>query len=158
MSLLERAYRITGDRRYLDAALRALAPLQTNVRDGGLLRCFGGDCRHPFFEEYPTHPASYVLNGFMFTLVGLHDLASVAPSSSAGADFQAGLRTLATVLPRYDYEGRPSYSLTQDTIPGIAPDWAPSYHPVDVYLLEALDSVSPHVVFGHYAVRWASTI
>ena len=75
MSFLERAYRMTGSVKYRDAALRALIPLETkpirsDIRDS------------VFFEEYPAEQ-NHVLNGFMFTLIGLHDLASIAPLSGA---------------------------------------------------------------------------
>lgn len=32
---------------------------------------------HVWFEEYPTTPGSFVLNGFMYSLIGLHDFANV---------------------------------------------------------------------------------
>ena len=158
MSLLERAFRLTGKRSYLRTAIRAVKPVETSVAKGGLERCFFGNCGLPFYEEYPSDPPSYVLNGFMFTLVGLYDLASVAPGSSAGADFEHGMKTLRTILPRYDYGGIPSYALSQVTIKGQAVDPAPAYHPVVVYLLNALNSVRPSPILRTYAKRWAATI
>lgn len=68
MSLLVRAWHTTRDEHYLKAARRAVKPLTLDVTRGGLKRRLAGG---PFFEEYPTTPPSHVLNGFMFTLIGL---------------------------------------------------------------------------------------
>jgi heparosan-N-sulfate-glucuronate 5-epimerase len=159
MSLLERAYRMTGDTRYRRAAVRALAPLQTDVRDGGLRRCFFGNCRLPFYEEYATNPPSYVLNGFMFTLFGLYDLASIAPRSKALSMYEAGRQTLATALPQYDIRGVSSYDLTHLTAGEPTPPIADQmYAGVHVYLLRALDALEPNGLFRFYANRWAANV
>ena len=71
MSLLTRAWRSTGDARYLTAADAALAPFRLSVAAGGVVTSFLGDAAHPYYEEYPTEPASLTLNGFMFSLFGL---------------------------------------------------------------------------------------
>ena len=147
MSLLERAYRLTGRGVYRRAALRALRPLEVTPGRTALVRCYS-DCRHPFFEEYPTRPGSHVLNGFMFTLVGLYDLASVAPHSHALGLYQAGRRTLRLALPRYDSDGVARYCLSS---PAIA---SQSYQAIHVYLLRALDSLSRDKRFEFYARRW----
>ena len=155
MSLLSRAYRLTGEQRYRLSALRALPPLSVAVTEGGLRRCFFGDCARPFFEEYPTTPPSYVLNGFMFTLIGLYDLASIAPKSRALSMYAAGRRTLNAALPKYDFGGVATYDLSHKTVPGRKPEPAsPDYQAIHVYLLRALDSLGSNSRFRHYADRW----
>jgi heparosan-N-sulfate-glucuronate 5-epimerase len=158
MSLLVRAYGLTGKERYRAAAVRALAPLQVRTRDGGLKHCFEGDCARPFFEEYPTIPPSHVLNGFMFTLVGLYDLASIAPRSPALAMYRAGRRTLTTVLPLYDNDGFASYDLTHLTVAGRKAGIASAgYQAAHINLLHTLDSLEPDPRFRHYAARWEAS-
>ena len=95
-----------------------------------------GNCRLPFLEEYPTPHPLYVLNGFMFTLLGLYDLASVAPRSEAHSLYLAGRRTLTAALPSYDRAGVALYDLASTHI---APQ---SYQAVQLYLLRALSSLS----------------
>jgi hypothetical protein len=148
MSLLERAYRVTRRGVYLAAAVRALQPLEAPLTDGGLERCYRSSCRMRFFEEYPTRPPSDVLNGFMFTLVGLYDLASVAPGSRAMALYQAGRRTLHLVLPRYDSHGIGRYCLS-------SPQIADRLHEaLQIFLLRALNSLAPDHRLVFYADRW----
>jgi hypothetical protein len=159
MSLLERAYRLTGKRRYRSAALQALPPLRMRVVDGGLSRCFLANCSRRFLEEYPTTPPSYVLNGFMYTLIGLYDLASIAPDSGALSMYAAGRRTLEVALPKYDIHGLASYDLTHLTMHGHEPAIASAdYQAIHIYLLRALDSLKPNRRFRYYAARWEANI
>jgi hypothetical protein len=148
MSLLERAYRLTNSRRYLAAAIRALQPLERPVGAGGLRRCFRNDCRLLFFEEAPTREPSFILNGFMFTLVGLYDLSTVAPSSNAQTLYLAGRRTLHAALPAYDHGGLASYDLLTGRIADA------TYQAIHVYLLRALNSLRGDHRFSVYAQRW----
>lgn len=147
MSLLERAYRATGRRAYLRAAVKALQPFKVRPGATPFVRCYA-TCAHPFFEEYPTRPRSDVLNGFMFTLVGLYDLASVAPHSDALRLYNAGRETLRLALPRYDSGGTARYCLSSSRLA------SQSYQAIHVYLLRTLDSLSPDREFRFYARRW----
>jgi hypothetical protein len=158
MSLLERAYRLTGRRVYFEAALHALVAFGRPVGDGGVRSCFQGDCELGFYEEYPYRPAVHVVNGFMFTLIGLYDLASIAPRSAAMTDYLAGRRTLARALPLYDVGGRPSYDLSQDVLAGAKANLNADYYPVVVFLLRALNSLTPNPEFRAYAARWLRAI
>jgi hypothetical protein len=149
MSLLERAYRLTHRRLYLAAAVRSLRPFERSVPAGGLRRCFRGDCQLPFFEEAPTpERPSYILNGFMFSLVGLYDLASVAPHSAAGRLYRAGRRTLDVALPSYDRDGLATYDLLQGYIADA------KYQGIQLFLMHALDTVRRDSRIEFYAERW----
>ena len=150
MSLLERAYSLRHDRRYLRAAVKALEPFHIAVASGGVTRCFRSDCRLPWFEEYPTVRPCEVLNGFMFALIGLHDLSSVAPDSGARDLYVAGRRTLVAALPAFDREGRARYDLASSDLA------SPMYQAIHVYLLRALNYLSPNREFTAYANRWAA--
>jgi heparosan-N-sulfate-glucuronate 5-epimerase len=147
MSLLERAYRLTGRSIYLRAAERGLRPLEARAGRSLLVRCFSG-CGHPFFEEYPTRPRSDVLNGFMFTLIGLYDLGSVAPHSRALGLYRAGRTTLDLALAEYDEHGVARYCLSSHRVA------QQKYQAIHVYLLRALNSLQPDPLFVSYADRW----
>ena len=68
MSVLTRAYALSDDRRYLDCARRATALFDIPSADGGLLATL---FNLRWYEEYPTVPGTFVLNGFIYALVGL---------------------------------------------------------------------------------------
>ena len=153
MSLLTRMAAQTGDPRYLRAAISALGPLRTSVRNGGVVAKFFG---HPFYEEHPTTPPMFTLNGFMYTLVGLHDLDIAAPRSDAGALYARGLATLIDALRYFDLSSTSSYALSHITNPPRGVYTIPSYHQIHVMLLRALDSISPDRTLRLTAERWAA--
>ncbi len=98
-SLLVRMHAETGEQRYAEAALRALSPFGVPVAAGGVrVELEGG----PFFEEYPTDPPSYVLNGGVFALWGARDVAVGLGDPAAAADWELGLDALARGIGRWD--------------------------------------------------------
>jgi D-glucuronyl C5-epimerase C-terminus len=151
ISLLTRLHVVTGRRAFLRAARRAVRPFRIGVRRGGVRRrAFGG----PWFEEYPTTAGpSLVLNGAMFGLLGLYD---VAPYNRAAARlFERGMDVLGGALPAYDLPGGWSlYAIaTEHGRPWVAPV---PYHRWHVTLLRVLDSLRPDRRLRVFADRWAA--
>lgn len=157
ISLLVRVYRITNDFKYLDTAELGLKPLRVDVKDGGLLRLFEG---YPHYEEYPTTPPCYALNGFMFTLFGLYDLSYVNPSSAAALLYNEGIESLKYSLKYYDdRENKISYyHLGHITNPPRKVHTSSFYHKVHIIQLNALNSISPDDEFVKYRDLWNSYI
>jgi len=160
LSVMTRAYWMTGDRSYLDAAKQAMSPLTVAVADGGVLQHFspaGADFQGlEFFEEYPTRPApSFTLNGFLFTVLGLYDLSQV-PDQRAKALFESGMRTVRVALPFYDLGAGSAYDLVHLTRPPRAVHWDTGYHLVHITLLNALGSATRDPVLLWYRDHWNS--
>lgn len=80
MSLLARAYYQSKKPEYLKAGLLSLRPFHADSSHGGVLAHFMGSL--PWYEEYPTQPPSFVLNGFVYSLIGLYDLLTLVPKVS----------------------------------------------------------------------------
>lgn len=81
ISLLSRAfYHSKGNDLYLNTAFAALKPFKVLSKDGGVLSKFMN--LYPWYEEYPTIPPIFILNGFMYSLIGLYDLFTLAPKES----------------------------------------------------------------------------
>lgn len=73
MSVLVRAYLATGEINYLHNAELALNSFAVNASAGGV-RNYVFDM-YPWYEEYPTRDGgTFVLNGFLYALIGLYDL------------------------------------------------------------------------------------
>lgn len=69
---------------------------------------------HSRYEEYPTNPASFVLNGFIYSLLGLYDLNATAPTSlskEAGLLFDQGMVSLKKMLLFFDTGSGTIYDL-----------------------------------------------
>lgn len=157
ISLLVRAYSLTKDGRYIQAAELGLEPLKVDVKNDGLTRYIDG---HPYYEEYPTNPPSYALNGFMFTLLGLYDLSYIKPESEATRLYNEGMETLKLVLPNYDSEeNRISiYHLGHITKAPRSIHVSNFYHMVHIIQLKSLDSVSPDSILQRYYKAWKEYI
>jgi heparosan-N-sulfate-glucuronate 5-epimerase len=150
MSLLARMYARTGRRSYLQAARKARRPLTRPVTGGGLVAFLRG---RPWYEEYPTQPPSFALNGFMFALLGLHDLNAVDPAPATKTLYERGIESLAASLPLFD-AGRASLYHLARTGAGTRFVAPARYQRLHVKLLSALAEVSDEPALRRYRDRW----
>lgn len=150
VSLFVRANALEPDPAYRDAAHRALALLGLPVEEGGLLAKLDG---YDFYEEYPTTPSSYTLNGFIFCLIGLYDGWRIFHDEQAGRLFQSGFQTVKVVLPLYDGV-LSSYDLFHVTHPPLDRLKDRKYHILHVKLLQVLDSIHHEDIFTFYINKW----
>jgi heparosan-N-sulfate-glucuronate 5-epimerase len=148
-SLLVRVFQETGEERYAEAACRALLPLSVDSADGGARARLDG---RAFPEEYPTQPPSFVLNGAIFTLWGLHDVGVALDDADARAAFEDGVDTLAENLHRWDV----GYWSRYDLFPHPAVNVASSfYHDLHINQLRAMHRLIPRPQLIETADRWA---
>jgi heparosan-N-sulfate-glucuronate 5-epimerase len=148
-SLLVRLYLQTGDEGFADAARIGLAPFERPPEEGGVGAWLGGSS---WPEEYPTKPASYVLNGAIFAWWGMRDVGLGLGDESATAAFQRGVDTLADNLHRFDTGWWSIYSLYPHPLKPIASSF---YHLLHVTQLEAMQLLSPRPAIGATRIRWA---
>uniref|UniRef100_A0A336LG24 heparosan-N-sulfate-glucuronate 5-epimerase n=1 Tax=Culicoides sonorensis TaxID=179676 RepID=A0A336LG24_CULSO len=155
ISLLARAYHARGSRKYLKAAVNALKLFKIPSYQGGIQAKFLG--KYVWYEEYPTQPASYVLNGFIYSLLGLYDLTAIAPmnySTDAGQLFDNGMIALKKMLTLYDTGSGSTYDLRHFSL-GIAPNLARwDYHATHVNQLLLLATIDKDPVIKTTAERW----
>ncbi|CAH0555986.1 unnamed protein product [Brassicogethes aeneus] len=156
ISLLARAYHHSGgDTRYLNAALNGLKPFRVPSSKGGVLATFLN--KYHWYEEYPTKPASFVLNGFIYALLGLYDLKVIAPPGEADEAeflFNDGMDSLRNMLPLFDMGSVTSYDLRHFTI-HTAPNLARwDYHATHVNQLLLLHTIDSDPLFAQTAERW----
>ncbi|NWV75427.1 GLCE epimerase, partial [Dasyornis broadbenti] len=157
MSTLVRAYLLTKEPAFLSAALRATAPFKLPAERRGVRAVFME--RHEWYEEYPTSPSSFVLNGFMYALIGLYDLKETAGERlgrEAALLFERGLASLKALLPLFDTGSGSVYDLRHFTL-GTAPNLARwDYHTTHINQLQLLASVHPAPIFRDFVKRWKS--
>ncbi|XP_023036853.1 D-glucuronyl C5-epimerase isoform X2 [Drosophila willistoni] len=156
ISVLARAYwHSGGDERYLEAAVAALQPYKILSRDGGVLAQFMD--KYYWYEEYPTSPPSFVLNGFVYSLLGLYDLNNTAPSRvacEASKLFTQGMHSLKQMLLLYDTGSGTTYDLRHLSL-GVAPNLARwDYHATHVNQLLLLATIDGDPLITQTAERW----
>lgn len=147
MSLLVRAYSVNPNADYLDAAERALDPLQKTIADGGVAADFDGVT---WLEEYPADPSQHVLNGFEYTLIGLADLGD--ESLVAQQLLDAGAAALEARIGRYDLPAEHTQyyaALGAGRVPSRF--GYPKYHAV---LTRALAALTGRENLADWAARW----
>ncbi|NXQ33365.1 GLCE epimerase, partial [Alaudala cheleensis] len=157
MSTLVRAYQLTKEPAFLGAALRATAPFRLPAEQGGVKATFMG--RHEWYEEYPTSPSSFVLNGFMYALIGLYDLKETAGDrlgEEARRLYERGMASLKAMLPLFDTGSGSVYDLRHFML-GTAPNLARwDYHTTHINQLQLLGSVDDAPLFRDFVKRWKS--
>ena len=114
ISVLVRAYHQSGDEEYLRAALQATKVFSIPSSQGGVKAVFLD--KYPWYEEYPTNPPTFILNGFMYSLLGLFDLKSVSSNHDVSSLYKAGLESLVALLPLYDSGASTFYDLRHFTM------------------------------------------
>lgn len=147
-SLLVRIHKETGESRYAEAAELALQPFRQPVAEGGVLADLDGG---PFFEEYPTEPSSYVLNGGIYSMWGSYDVGVALGSKQAKEEWGRAEDTLARSLHRYDTGFWSLYDLYPHPVPNIA---SSAYHALHIAQLQAMQLVSPRPEFAEMAKRF----
>lgn len=144
ISVLVRAWKITGAQPFLDAARRAFDLLRTPVRDGGCAVIVAGGV---FLEEYPEDPRNGVLNGWIFAAFGVYDLALATGAPEVQSILSATVATMAKSLDDYDM----GYWSCYDVRGHVA---SPFYHELHSSLLDALYRLTDISTFNDVSLRW----
>ena len=119
--------------------------------ENGVMANFNGNV---WYEEYPCQPSSFVLNGFIYALLGLHDAASFTGDARIRELYQDGLTSLKNMLSYFDLGWCTAYDLTHLAVYEAAPNIARwQYHWLHVNLLSALNIIEDGV-FTSYVNRW----
>ncbi len=146
VSCLVRGYHIANDQPLLHSAVEALKPFHKEVLDGGVTSYHEG---LKFFEEYPAHPSHHVLNGFIYALWGLHDLARTG-DEDAHRLYNDGVGTLEAWLPRYDLGYWSLYHLSG----GLRNPATIHYHRLHVDQLDVMMTLTGNPLIAEYHDRW----
>jgi heparosan-N-sulfate-glucuronate 5-epimerase len=149
ISLLVRAYKESGDSRYLDAAQRALASFFKPVTEGGVT--FTDEQGDVWFEEYLVSPPTHILNGFIWAAWGVYDYFLATRDSSAHELFARAVRTLVRNLDRYDLGFWSLYEQSGTRLPMVA---SPFYHQLHIVQLRVMHRLTGEDKFMRVADRW----
>ena len=153
ISVLVRAWVLSGDERYLAKARQALQPLLLPLEQGGVRSAL--EDGSPFLEEYPTRPPDHVLNGFLYALIGLVDLQQVRADWVAPVDLEALLDTLERHLDWWDTGFWSVYDLgyRRTGVPNLV---TVSYHNLHITQLTFLGLRTNRPQLVAVAKRWAT--
>lgn len=146
ISVLLRAYLISKDDLWLNAAQSAVEFMITDLNNGGTLRIEDDDI---VFEEYADLEGSKksVLNGWIFSLFGVYDYLKIKNDNKIRKIYNNSLNTLKRNLSCYDC----GYWSLYDRTGRIA---SPAYHDLHIELLTVLSDISGDDTFMTFAEKW----
>ncbi|HLW03727.1 MAG TPA: D-glucuronyl C5-epimerase family protein [Ktedonobacterales bacterium] len=147
ISVLVRAYRLTGESAFLQAARRAVRTFELDVLEGGVSVTVG-TCG-VFFEEVAVYPAAHILNGFILALFGLYDYVEVTQDSHVASLIDESLLTLHLLIDEFDAGYWTRYDLLHRRL---VPHF---YQHLHATLLAALARKSGCIHCSALAERWA---
>ncbi|CAG9095469.1 unnamed protein product [Plutella xylostella] len=142
-------------KRMRSLSCRALSLLHVPSHAGGVKAMWMD--KYVWYEEYPTTPPLFVLNGFIYTLLGLYDLHITEGENSislAKTMFDDGMISLKTLLPLFDTGSGSFYDLRHFTL-GVSPNIARwDYHATHVNQLYLLAGLDDDPIILNTAKRW----
>lgn len=151
LSVLVRAYQLTKNEEYLEAAHQAFTAFKLPVTEGGVI--VEDEKGYLWIEEYIISQPTHILNGFIWALWGVYDYYLAAKSEAAKKLYDCGLKTLVENLHRYDTGSWSLYELSSLKLKMVA---SPFYHQLHIVQLRILYNMTGEETFLEYAERWAS--
>ncbi len=100
------------------------------------------------YEEYPGVPLPRVLDGCLFSLLGLYDLWAQIDDPRVFRLFSDGIQGLRAVLPYWDYNGKWSWYGSHRYLS------PPHYNQLNCALLTSLAWLSHDPTLKRYAEAW----
>lgn len=125
LSVMLRAWQLTGNHKYLDVCKKALIPFTKDIKEGGV--SVRRKKRETFYEEYVAEYPTRVVDGHIFSLFGLYDFIRAVPKElDAGSHelatrlFKEGVEGLSNLWTSLDLKFWLKYSLSE--VPGYPPN------------------------------------
>lgn len=129
LSALVRAERLEPEQSLVPLIQRGLDLFELPVEQGGVLTKENG---LSLYEEYPAKPLPRILDGFLFSLLGLFDVAELTGDARASRLLESGLDGLEDQLSFWDYRGKWSWYGSHGYL------CPPHYHNLNATLLRVL--------------------
>jgi hypothetical protein len=148
IQLLVQAYKQTKNQEYLSEAKNLLNTFFIESFCGGVT--IKTQEKGWWYEEYADENGvrSMVLNGMMFSILGIYEYYQYTMDKDAKYIFDQGILALEYYLPRYDNNGDSYYDII-NTPSG-------TYHDTHIWQLDALYYITGNDVFKEYHNRWQS--
>jgi heparosan-N-sulfate-glucuronate 5-epimerase len=153
ISVLVRAWKESGEARYLEAAQRAMESFRKSVTEGGV--AFTDDVGDLWFEEYIVSPPTHILNGFIWATWGVYDYFLATKEKFAQDLFARAVQTLLRNLDRFDLGFWSLYEQSGTRLPMVASNFYHRLHIVQLRIMHRLSgALTENDKFAEVADRW----
>lgn len=150
ISVVLRAYLLTKDQKYLQAASKAFKSFEHQIDEPDGVT-YIDEKGYTWFEELIFIPPTHVLNGFIWALWGIYDYYLVTQNQKAERLFNEAVRTLQDNIPKYDIGFWSIYHLVPTILKEIA---SPYYQKLHSIQFDVMYRLTGRKVFKEYADRW----
>lgn len=154
-----RAYRLTGQKHYLDDADQIMNSFTVNFKNGGVLGS-GISGKEHWYLEYAFSDSLKVFNGKVIALQGLKSYANMIGNKKADTLFKNGLSQINKNLHMYDYE--PIEGENWSKYCNLQYPASDDYHLLNTILLEWAatnkEQISRGEILEFYARKWRQPI
>lgn len=147
LSLLSRVYAETGNQIYLNTAYEIFKSFGVDLEPGGVRDVLpDGSVWYPEYPEF-SDGRKYVLNGFVFALLGLHDFYLLTKEKQAKIWFNQGIEALKANIERFDAGTGSFYDLNHFFIYS-----QNQYHKLHTRQMRQLYEITGETIFSKW--RW----
>lgn len=146
ISVLVRAYLLSGNIKLLELAKKGTKVYEVEVKNGGIKTLKDG---YVFYEEYPSYPLARVLDGFIFSLLGLYDYYRVSKDLEVKKLFEDGYKALTNNIEYWNYNDRWSWYGSHGNLS------SPMYNKLNSCLLLAMYNITKDTYLKKIALSWA---
>lgn len=148
ISALVRAHRLENSPQIIDVCCSALRVFNIGVNEGGVRTDQKGFI---LYEEYPAYPLPRVLDGFLFSLLGLYDLWVETEDATAKRRFCEGVNGLVGTIQNWDYKNCWTWYGTHGYL------CPRHYHDLNRLLILALAEITGETLLHRFASAWESS-
>ena len=149
ISLLVRAFSVTKEKKYSDAAHEAFKVFNYSINDGGVN--YKDEKDQVWIEEYIVFPPTHILNGFIWGSWGVYDYALQFKDDKAMGLFNLYIKTLLNELDSFD---NGSWSLYEHSGTWLKMIASPFYHKLHIVQLKVMFQITSESFFLVYANKW----
>ena len=151
LSFYLRIYQLTKEKHLLSTAMKIYNFLKIDFAQGGVRRV--DEKGYVWLEEYPSDPPSYVLNGFIYAILGLYDLFRVTESKEVKVDIDCFILTLKDNIHRFDSGYWSNYDLLKKELVRF-------YYQKNVHVpqMEILYLLTGEEIFNKYKTSWEGNL
>lgn len=151
ISVFLRAYQLLNNEKYLDLSHRVFKSFYLEYEEGGFRRI--DENGYLWFEEYPTKTPSYVLNGFIYSILGILDYYRVTRNSEAKNIWNECVKTLEVNLHKYDVWYWSVYDQLKEQL--VSYYYQKNVH---VPLMKIMYLLTEKEIFNSYAIKWQKNL
>ena len=145
LSLLVRAHKITGKKKYLISSKNVFESFLKTVEEGGVT--YVDSEKNKWIEEYIVFPPTHILNGFIWALWGIYDYYIYFNEEKAKNLFNSYNKTLINNIKSYDINFWSLYEHSGTNLKMIASNF---YHNLHIIQLEILYILTGNNIFNVY--------